>query len=160
MGDLQEDLARLGEIENSLVVFCLATYGEGDPTDNAQQLHDFLQAANTDLSSLRYAVFGLGNKTYEHFNEMGKICDDKLNEMGARRIHTLGLGDDDGSLEEDFMRWRELFWRAVCDEFSLEASGDDVNMRNYRLELVEDPKPDSIFTGEMARLGSYTKQRA
>lgn len=52
----QEDLARLTEIEQSMAVFCMATYGEGDPTDNAQQFHDFLQAGNADLTGLRYAV--------------------------------------------------------------------------------------------------------
>jgi NADPH-ferrihemoprotein reductase len=39
-----------------MAIFCMATYGEGDPTDNAQQFHDFLQAGNADLTGLRYAV--------------------------------------------------------------------------------------------------------
>ena len=37
-----EDLSRLNEIENSVLVFCVATYGEGDPTDNLQTTHDWL----------------------------------------------------------------------------------------------------------------------
>ena len=41
-------------------------------------------------------VFGLGNKTYEHFNAMGKYVDKRLQELGANRIFELGLGDDDG----------------------------------------------------------------
>lgn len=41
-------------------------------------------------------VFGLGNKTYEHYNEMGKFFDTKLEELGGERIFELGLGDDDG----------------------------------------------------------------
>lgn len=81
------------------------------------------------------------------------------------------------SLEEDFMKWRESFWPAVCNMFGLQASGEDINARNYRLELVEPSvlRPDQvqslvyahsstfnmqIFTGEMARLNSYRKQRA
>ena len=39
---------------------------------------------------LRYAVFGLGNSTYEHFNAMGKFVDTKMEEMGGKRVHNLG----------------------------------------------------------------------
>lgn len=52
----QEDLSRLGEIENSLVVFFMATYGEGDPTDNAQEFYEWLQNGDVDLSGIKFAV--------------------------------------------------------------------------------------------------------
>lgn len=42
-----------------------------------------------------FQVFGLGNKTYEHFNAMGKYVDKRLEELGAQRIFELGMGDDD-----------------------------------------------------------------
>lgn len=41
-------------------------------------------------------VFGLGNKTYEHFNAMAKYVDRRLEQLGAQRIFELGMGDDDG----------------------------------------------------------------
>ena len=47
------------------------------------------------LPGLNYAVFGLGNKTYEHYNAMGIYVDKRLEELGGKRIHELGLGDDD-----------------------------------------------------------------
>ena len=40
-------------------------------------------------------MFGLGNKTYEHYNAIGKLVDSRLNELGAERVFELGLGDDD-----------------------------------------------------------------
>ncbi len=52
----QNDLVNMGsEIENSLAIFCVATYGEGDPTDNAVELHTWLsdQTPETDCSSLK-----------------------------------------------------------------------------------------------------------
>jgi NADPH-ferrihemoprotein reductase len=50
--------------EDSLVVFCVATYGEGEPTDNAVGLMDFLKEddisfskGGSTLENLHYVVF-------------------------------------------------------------------------------------------------------
>ncbi|PKU38115.1 nadph--hypothetical protein [Limosa lapponica baueri] len=153
------DLSRLSEIDKSLAVFCMATYGEGDPTDNAQDFYDWLQEADADLSGLRFAVFGLGNKTYEHFNAMGKYVDKRLEELGAQRIFELGLGDDDGNLEEDFITWREQFWPAVCEHFGVEATGEESSIRQYELVVHTDVNMNKVYTGEMGRLKSYENQK-
>ena len=50
---------------------------------------------------------------------MGKITDKRLNEMGGKRVHPLGLGDDDINIEDDFVQWKEAFWNSVCEEFKL-----------------------------------------
>lgn len=52
----QGELSRLAEIDNSLAIFCMATYGEGDPTDNAQDFYDWLQEGDADLSGVKYTV--------------------------------------------------------------------------------------------------------
>nr|ACO15661.1 NADPH--cytochrome P450 reductase [Caligus clemensi] len=57
-----EDLTKLGEVSDfldgspTLAVFCLATYGEGDPTDNAQEFFEWLQGGNVDLNTMTFAV--------------------------------------------------------------------------------------------------------
>ena len=40
-------------------------------------------------------MFGLGNKTYEHYNEIGIYFDKRLTELNGKRLMELGLGDDD-----------------------------------------------------------------
>nr|QGY64106.1 cytochrome P450 reductase isoform X1 [Sitophilus zeamais] len=153
-----EDLVNLKNIPNSLAVFCMATYGEGDPTDNAMEFYEWLQNGDADLTGLNYAVFGLGNKTYEHYNEVAIYIDKRLEELGATRVYELGLGDDDANIEDDFITWKDKFWPAVCEYFGIESTGEDISIRQYRLEEYEDA-PDRVYTGEMARLHSLKNQR-
>jgi NADPH-ferrihemoprotein reductase len=109
-----EQLASAGK-----AVFMMATYGEGDPTDNAASFITYLQAAETSADQrlagkgLQYAVFGLGNRQYEHFNRTGRVTDAGLSAAGAERMFPYGEGDDDGTLEDDFDAWKEKFWAAV-----------------------------------------------
>lgn len=153
------ELSRLTEIDNALAIFCMATYGEGDPTDNAQDFYEWLQSGDTDLTGVKFAVFALGNKTYEHYNAMGIFVDKRLEELGGTRVYDLGLGDDDANIEEDFVNWREKFWPAVCEHFGVEATGDQGSVRQYSLTSHDDMPNDKIYTGEIARLGSFANQK-
>jgi len=160
VGD-NDDLAHLHEIEDHLAIFCMATYGEGDPTDNAHDLKEWLVEGTSDLTGLNYAVFALGNKTYEHFNAMGKYVDKRLEELGATRVYELGLGDDDGNIEEDFMLWREGFWPAVAAKKGWKLVEEKEGIRQFALTVhdLESLQPTQCFQGEPARLQSFVKQK-
>lgn len=153
-----DDFERLTELKDPLLIICVATYGEGDPTDNAQSLYEHVKNSEIDFGGLRYAVFGLGNKTYEHFNAVGKFFDSRLEELGAERVFELGLGDDDANLEEDFMRWREAFLPALAQSFGWEMVADGGMDRQYKLQIMEEVTTP-IFTGEFGRIGAYERQR-
>ncbi|XP_011214555.1 NADPH--cytochrome P450 reductase isoform X2 [Bactrocera dorsalis] len=114
---------------------------------------------NLTLKTLQMRVFGLGNKTYEHYNKMAIYVDQRLEELGATRVFELGLGDDDANIEDDFITWKDRFWPAVCDFFGIEGGGEEVLMRQYRLLEQPNVQPDRIYTGEIARLHSLQNQR-
>ena len=80
---------------------------------------------------------------------MGKIVDKKLAEMGGKRVHPLGLGDDDINIEDDFVQWKEAFWNSVCEEFNLENLGDDFSMRQYEATVLKE--------GNTSQCESFTK---
>lgn len=52
----QDDLGSLKDIENNVAIFCMATYGEGDATDNTQELFDLINRDELELSGVNYAV--------------------------------------------------------------------------------------------------------
>ena len=48
-----DDLSRLNEIENSVLVFAVATYGEGDPTDNLSTIWDWFKSDEVDETTFQ-----------------------------------------------------------------------------------------------------------
>lgn len=108
-----------------ICIFIVATYGEGDPTENAQEFMTWLmntERTNDNFSNIQYTVFGLGNRQYEHFNKMGKSVHGRLETLGAKLVYKYGEGDDDGSMDIDFQTWREGLWLALQ---ALNASTDN-----------------------------------
>jgi NADPH-ferrihemoprotein reductase len=97
-----------------LACFFLATYGEGEPTDNLSDFYDFVMDGNgrgadegnqEDYMSdekcfegMNYTVFGLGNRTYEYYQAISRRVDKRLTSCGAKRIGEMGEGDDDKGL--------------------------------------------------------------
>lgn len=124
--------------EEQFVIFVLATYGEGEPTDNAKEFYEWLMDDEREVgmfSKVKYTVFGLGNKTYEHFNAVSRRVDARMEELGATRIFQLGEGDDDAGLQEDFDRWKGKLWQPICKALGVEFKSAEVSI-SPTFELV------------------------
>lgn len=101
------------------VIFIVSTYGEGDPSDNAQEFFSWSKTAgDTRLTSLSYAAFGCGNSNYQNYN---KVVDDLqafLESAGATAIVSTGKGDEaTRTAKEDFMDWKEDLAAALISRF-------------------------------------------
>jgi NADPH-ferrihemoprotein reductase len=145
--------------DDKVAFFVMATYGEGEPTDNAVEFFEFMtgdevafsEGGNeTPLSNLKYVTFGLGNNTYEHYNAMVRKLDTALTKLGATRIGEAGEGDDGaGTMEEDFLAWKEPMWTSLSEKMNLEereAVYEPVFSVTEKEELSAED--DTVYLGE------------
>jgi len=146
--------------EPKLAIFLMATYGEGEPTDNAHKLHNWMKPAaeaeggqvaeDGDLKDVKFCVFGLGNKQYEQYNRMGKSTNASLERLGAERVADYGEGDDDGNLEEDFNLWREKMWEQLVERF-IGTSGGGVVKDSAPKKVTLQYRVKELSSAEVAR---------
>ena len=88
-----------------LLVVVTSTQGEGEPPEEAVALHKFLFSKKAPkLDGTAFAVFGLGDTSYEFFCQSGKDFDSKLAELGAERL--LDRVDADVEYQTAAAEWR------------------------------------------------------
>ncbi|EDY17620.1 sulfite reductase (NADPH) flavoprotein, alpha chain [Chthoniobacter flavus Ellin428] len=96
--------------ENVLVI--TSTYGDGEPPDNAQAFWNYLQGeAAPPLAHLHYSVLALGDTNYSAFCQFGKNCDERLEKLGAKRVHP--RVDCDVDYETPAKEWTEGVFAAL-----------------------------------------------
>ena len=70
-----------------LLIVVTSTQGEGEPPEEAVALHKFLFSKKAPkLENTAFAVFSLGDSSYEFFCQSGKDFDSKLAELGGERL--------------------------------------------------------------------------
>lgn len=92
--------------QERLLIIVASTQGEGEPAEEAVALHKFLFSKKAPkLPETTFAVFGLGDTSYEHFCQAGKDFDNKLAELGAERL--LERVDADVEYQVSAQQWRQ-----------------------------------------------------
>ena len=91
------DVAELSA-EDFFIIIC-STHGDGELPTSARPFHEALCATSPELAGLKYAMFGLGDSSYETYSQGSEHIDSVLIQLGAERVGEYGRHDAaDGSL--------------------------------------------------------------
>lgn len=105
-----------------LAIFVCSTTGQGDPPDNMCNFWKVMLRRDLPadfLSSMQFAVVGLGDSSYQKFNFVAKKLYRRLLQLGAHALLEPVYGDDQHSLGPDaaVQPWLERLWAAAAAAF-------------------------------------------
>lgn len=73
--------------KTTTLIIIASTQGEGDPPEEAIAFYKYLHSKKaSEMKETSYAVFGLGDTSYEHFCKAGKDFDERIAQLGATRL--------------------------------------------------------------------------
>ncbi|XP_043664298.1 NADPH-dependent diflavin oxidoreductase 1 isoform X2 [Vespula pensylvanica] len=135
-----------------LMVFVVATTGQGDPPDNMKQFWKFLLRKSLPpsmLNNIGYGVIGLGDSSYKKFNFAAKKLNKRLAQLGGIQLLPIGLADDQHDLGIDAVvsPWVQELWEKIIFVYNI----PDLNISNnieriierYKISILDDSKQRS-----------------
>jgi sulfite reductase (NADPH) flavoprotein alpha-component len=129
----------LAHEQNVLII--TSTYGDGDPPDNAQAFWNFLSGEGAPaLSHLNYSVLALGDTNYSAFCQFGKNCDERLEKLGAKRVHP--RVDCDVDYETPAKSWTEGVFAALAEQTGNADIGALTEGQNAATESEKSSEPE------------------
>ncbi|KAI9205118.1 uncharacterized protein BJ171DRAFT_503040 [Polychytrium aggregatum] len=119
-----DDYERASLTQAGLAIFVCSVTGQGDEPDNMKRFWKFLLRKNLpadSLAGLKFAVFGLGDSSYQRFNFPAKKLYKRLIQLGAEAIHRRGDGDDQHKLgvDTELDPWLSELWAIVMALYPL-----------------------------------------
>lgn len=149
------------EIQNlpseQLIIFVVATTGQGDPPANMKQFWKHLLRKNlpaTILQNLKYGVLGLGDSSYSKFNFAAKKLNKRLAQLGGKELLSIGLADDQHNLGIDAVvdPWIKKLWEEIVNvfEISIEEKINEENLiiERYGVSIINKNQLNSICNEE------------
>lgn len=133
-------------IEERLVIFVVATTGDGMEPDNMKNAWRFLlkrSLPSNSLEGLQFACLGLGDSSYSKFNYAAKKLHKRLLNLGATSICPLGLCDDQhdyGHLGTS-LAWTAELWQTLSDRLAVKKSTEPLEVNRWNIRVLNDDQP-------------------
>lgn len=129
-----------------LIIFVIATTGQGDPPVNMRQFWKLLLRKNLPASmlrSLKYGILGLGDSSYQKFNFAAKKLNRRLAQLGGEELLPIGLADDQHNLGIDAIvdPWIRKLWDEIANAFDISVEDkigeENLIIERYDVSIVE-----------------------
>lgn len=137
--------------EQTYALILASTYGEGDPTDGATAFFEKLCLPSAArLDSLHYAVFALGDPSYEHFCKFGIDLDLRLYALGGTRLcERFDSGID---VDSPFEQWKAMVLNRLAEQHVTPVAAAP-------LVITVEPAKASIHTRDKPYLAEIIEKR-
>ncbi len=122
------EIDALVKMEYLLII--TSTYGEGEMPDNAQLLWDAISADSAPkMENTQFSIFALGDTSYDLFCKAGIDWDNRLAELGAKRLFE--RADCDVEFEEMAENWINNVIPMMSDgaTVSISTAADSANTK-------------------------------
>ena len=140
-----------------ILIIC-STWGEGDMPENAEELWESASSDDAPrMENTYYSVLSLGDSSYTFFCQSGIDWDERLAQLGAKRI--ADRVDCDLDFDDDFKRWVDVAMPAIASVGGESADSEVVAVEETKAEeeisIEADPSGsanseelDAIMQGE------------
>ena len=130
------------------VAIITSTYGEGEMPGNAQLFWESLSSETVPkLNSMNYSVLALGDTSYDEFCHAGKLIDDRLEKLEARRI--LDRIDCDVDFEDLSEKWISTIITKLNPKKNKEFETEKPNKENDKLWNRKNPFEAEIISSKL-----------
>ncbi|MDC9614792.1 NADPH-dependent assimilatory sulfite reductase flavoprotein subunit [Xenorhabdus khoisanae] len=135
--------------QERVLIIIASTQGEGEPAEEAVALYKYLYSKKApSMKDTVYAVFGLGDTSYENFCQAGKDFDNRLNELGAQRL--LDRVDADVEYQEQAEQWHRQITDVLQQRLSVQAKSA-TSAQSVSTQAISAAQMDSVSA-------TYTKE--
>ena len=149
------DASELTRIGHLLVI--TSTFGDGGPPDNAATLWDALNAAGAaSLPELEYAVFAIGDPSYDDFCGHGRGIDERLQALGATRM--LARVDCEPEYDARAAAWVEEIAAVIAPDAAASVPATPVSAPMKRLFTRANPVEARITGNELLSAPGSAKE--
>lgn len=142
-GSLDEFSDQLPKVGAVLLV--TASYN-GTPTDDAKEFMAWIEGSEQDLSSVNFAVFGVGNRDWATtYQRIPLMIEERLLALGATQVAVRGEADARGDFFGDIDSYTQRVWPELTQALGLEAAAPADLGERFAIDWVGGDRLDATI---------------